>query len=109
MQLLLVLMGAREVVEIGTLGAYSTIMMARALPEEGRIHTIERSDRHADFAADWIAQSDVSGRIELLAVRRSKCLGRSPRRRWTWCFLTRIRSASWIISWGPTGSFGEAG
>ena len=66
MQILLKLCGAREVVEVGTLAGYSAIAMARALPDRGRVRTIEIEDRHADFAERWIALSDVVGRIEVL-------------------------------------------
>jgi predicted O-methyltransferase YrrM len=65
MQILLMLARAREVVEVGTLAGYSAIWMARALPEGGRVRTIEISARHADFAERWIARSDVAGRIRL--------------------------------------------
>lgn len=66
MQILLKLCGAREVVEVGTLAGYSAIAMARALPDRGRVRTIELEDRHADFAERWIALSDVVGRVEVL-------------------------------------------
>lgn len=66
MQILLKLRGARDVVEVGTLAGYSAIAMARALPAGGRVRTIELLDRHADFAAEWIARSDVAERIEVL-------------------------------------------
>ncbi len=65
MQILLKLRGAREVVEIGTLAGYSAITMARALPPEGKVRTIEISPLHARFAGQWIARSDVAGRIEI--------------------------------------------
>lgn len=65
MQVLLALQGAREVVEVGTLGGYSAISMARALPAEGRVRTIEVEPKHADFARDWVARSDVAGRVEV--------------------------------------------
>jgi O-methyltransferase len=65
MQILLRLAGAREVVEVGTLAGYSAICMARALPAEGRVRTIELSDPHADFAEAWVARSDVAGRVEV--------------------------------------------
>lgn len=65
MQILLKLCGAREVIEIGTLAGYSAIAMARALPVNGRVRTIEISKAHADFAESWFARSDVAGRIEL--------------------------------------------
>ena len=66
MQILLRLCHAREVIEVGTLAGYSAIWMARALPPDGRIRTIEVSRKHADFAEEWIAKSDVAARIRIL-------------------------------------------
>lgn len=58
--------GAREVIEVGTLAGVSAIAMARGLPEDGRVRTVEIEAKHADFAEKWIARSDVAGRIEVL-------------------------------------------
>lgn len=66
MQVLLKGSGAREVVEVGTLGGYSAISMARALPAGGRVRTIEIVPAHAEFAATWAARSDVAERVEVL-------------------------------------------
>jgi predicted O-methyltransferase YrrM len=63
MQILLQLCRARTVVEVGTLAGYSAICMARALPPEGRVHTIEIDPKHAEFASHWVARSDVAGRV----------------------------------------------
>jgi caffeoyl-CoA O-methyltransferase len=63
MQILLRLARARQVIEVGTLAGYSAIAMARALPEDGHLHTIELDRKHADFAEQWIAKSDVAGRV----------------------------------------------
>lgn len=65
MQILLKLVAAREVIEVGTLAGYSAITMARALPEGGRVRTIELEDAHADFAEEWVSRSDVPGRVEV--------------------------------------------
>jgi predicted O-methyltransferase YrrM len=65
MQILLRAIGARRVVEVGTLAGYSAIQMARALPEDGRVDTIELARAHADFARTWIARSDVAGRVRV--------------------------------------------
>jgi predicted O-methyltransferase YrrM len=66
MRILLQLTGAREVIEVGTLAGYSAIAMARALPADGRVRTIEISEKHAAFAREWIAKSDVAGRVEVI-------------------------------------------
>jgi len=75
-QILLTLGRARAVVEVGTLAGYSAIVMARALPRDGQVRTIELEPRHADFAERWIARSDVAGKVEVL---RGAGLGVLPR------------------------------
>ena len=50
LQLLVQLRGARRILEIGTLGGYSSIWMARALPADGRLTTLEFSPKHAEVA-----------------------------------------------------------
>jgi caffeoyl-CoA O-methyltransferase len=65
-QILLTLGRARAVVEVGTLAGYSAIVMARALPRDGRVRTIELEPKHAEFAERWIARSDVAGKVEVL-------------------------------------------
>src|SRR5688572_30448476 len=69
LQIVLRLARAVQVVEVGTLGGYSAIAMARALPPEGRVRTIEVEPKHAEFAERWIARSDVAGKVEVLRGR----------------------------------------
>jgi predicted O-methyltransferase YrrM len=57
--------GARKILEIGTLGGYSTIWLARALPEGGRLITIEASPKHADVARANILRAGLSGVVDL--------------------------------------------
>jgi len=66
MQILLKLVGAREVIEVGTLAGYSALAMARALPEGGRVRTIEIDPERAAFAVRHIEASDVAGKVEVL-------------------------------------------
>ncbi len=56
---------ARNILEIGTLGAYSTIWLARALPADGRVITLEFSAKHAKVARANIARAGLSDRVEL--------------------------------------------
>jgi predicted O-methyltransferase YrrM len=58
--------GARSILEIGTLGGYSTIWLARALPEGGRLITLEIDPKHAEIARASFARAGVADRIELL-------------------------------------------
>ena len=57
--------GARRVIEIGTLGGYSAIVMARALPEGGHVDTIEVDPLHAEFARKYIAEAGLQEKITL--------------------------------------------
>jgi predicted O-methyltransferase YrrM len=65
LHLLVRIMGARNILEIGTLGGYSTIWMARALPEGGRIITLEADPKHAEVARKNFARSGVGNKVEL--------------------------------------------
>ncbi len=58
--------GARHVLEIGTLGGYSTIWLARALPEGGKVVTLEYSAKHAEIAQQNIDAAGVAEKIEIL-------------------------------------------
>jgi predicted O-methyltransferase YrrM len=59
LQLLAQIQGARSILEIGTLGGYSTIWMARALPEDGRLISLEYNARHAEVATRNIARAGL--------------------------------------------------
>ncbi len=61
--LLLRLVGARRVVEVGTLVGYSAIHMARALPADGQLYSIEYEQKHADVARTNIERAGLSDRI----------------------------------------------
>ncbi|HEV8058638.1 MAG TPA: O-methyltransferase [Gemmataceae bacterium] len=57
--------GARNILEIGTLGGYSTIWLARALPPEGKLITLEVDPKHAEIARTNIARAGLSNLVEL--------------------------------------------
>lgn len=86
-QVLLGLAGARSVVEVGTLGGYSAIGMARALPPGGRVTTIELSPKHAAFAREWVAKSDVPDRVEVITGAGADVLPTLPAGRFDAAFL----------------------
>jgi predicted O-methyltransferase YrrM len=58
--------GARSILEIGTLGGYSTIWLARALPPGGRVVTLELDAGHAAVARDNIARAELDGLVEVV-------------------------------------------
>jgi len=57
--------GARRILEIGTLGGYSTIWLARALPADGKVITLEASPKHAEVAKGNIAAAGLAEKVEL--------------------------------------------
>lgn len=65
LELLVRMTGARNILEIGTLGGYSTVWMARALPDGGRVVTLEYSQFHAMIARGNFKQAGVADRIDL--------------------------------------------
>ncbi len=64
-QVLVRAVGARRVVEVGTLAGYSAIWIARALPEDGRLDTIEIDADHAAAAQRALADAGVAERVEI--------------------------------------------
>ncbi len=65
LQVLLGAVGARRVVEVGTLGGYSAIWIGRSLPADGRLVTIERNPDAAALARDFIERSGLKDRVEV--------------------------------------------
>jgi caffeoyl-CoA O-methyltransferase len=63
--LLLRMIDARKVVEVGTLAGYSAVRMARALPEDGKLYTIEYDPKHAAVARANIDAAGLSSRIDV--------------------------------------------
>jgi predicted O-methyltransferase YrrM len=57
--------GARRVLEVGTLGGYSTLWLARAVPADGVVVTLELDPHHADVAAAALDAAGVGGKIDL--------------------------------------------
>jgi predicted O-methyltransferase YrrM len=65
LQLLVRMSGARRVLEIGTLGGYSTLWMAKGLPADSSIVTLEYEPRHAEVARRNIERAGYADRIEV--------------------------------------------
>ncbi|MFW2390072.1 MAG: O-methyltransferase, partial [Polyangiales bacterium] len=66
LELLLTLSNARKVVEIGTLAGYSALWMARALPADGHLWTIESDPKHAGVAAEVVAEAGLGQRVSII-------------------------------------------
>lgn len=65
LQILVRLQGARTVLEFGTLGGYSTILLARALPEGGRLITLEANAEYAEVARGSIERAGLGDVVDL--------------------------------------------
>lgn len=66
LHLLASLKGAKRILEIGTLGGYSTIWLARALPKDGQLITLELSAHHAEVARANLKRAGVSHLVEVI-------------------------------------------
>jgi predicted O-methyltransferase YrrM len=58
-------LGARKILELGTLGGYSTIWLARGLAAEGRLITLELEPKHAEVARANLARADLARKVEI--------------------------------------------
>lgn len=76
LMLLAMSINARTILEIGTLGGYSTIWLARALPKGGRVVTLEAVPRHAEVAR---ANFDRAGLAQMIDLRLGKALDTLPK------------------------------
>lgn len=74
LHLLARIQGARRILEIGTLGGYSTIWLARALPTGGRLVTLEADPMHADIALANISRAGLADRVDLRVGRALETL-----------------------------------
>jgi predicted O-methyltransferase YrrM len=92
---------ARSILEIGTLGGYSTIWLARALPPGGRLVTLEIDPAHAAVARANIERAGLAGQSRCGSGRRSqpsRSLSKLAPARSTWCSSTptsRARPTTW--------------
>ncbi|MEL6150508.1 MAG: O-methyltransferase [Chloroflexota bacterium] len=73
LMLLAQIQGAKTILEIGTLGGYSTIWLGRALPDDGHLITLEYEPKHADVARQNMEQAGLADKVDVrvgLAVDR---------------------------------------
>ncbi|MGF2616004.1 O-methyltransferase [Rossellomorea vietnamensis] len=66
LHLLVKLKGAKKILEIGTLGGYSTVWMAKALPEDGELLSLEFSEKHAAVANENIRSAGLENKVNIL-------------------------------------------
>jgi predicted O-methyltransferase YrrM len=75
LSLLASIQGAKNILEIGTLGGYSTIWLARTLPADGRLVTLERDPKHAEVARQNLERARLG---ELVSIRVGPALETLP-------------------------------
>jgi caffeoyl-CoA O-methyltransferase len=76
LQFLVTLIGAHRILEIGTLAGYSGIWLARALPDGGKLITLERDPRHAEIAREHFKLAGVSERVDVVEGEAHRSLAR---------------------------------
>ncbi|WP_261540695.1 O-methyltransferase [Burkholderia multivorans] len=76
LQILATIRGARRILEVGTLGGYSTIWLARALPPEGRLVTLELDPAHAAVATQNIARAGFADVVSVVVGSAKDSLAR---------------------------------
>src|SRR5579885_1651957 len=74
LQVLALACGAKRILEIGTLGGYSGLWLARALPPDGRLITLEMNPQHASVARRVFEHAGVSERVEIRLGRALELL-----------------------------------
>jgi caffeoyl-CoA O-methyltransferase len=65
LQLLAEMVGARRILEVGTLGGYSAIHFGRALPQDGTLISLEIDERHAEVARENVERAGLSDKVEI--------------------------------------------
>lgn len=65
LNLLAKMVGAKRILDIGTLGGYSTLWLARALPEDGKVITLEYEAHHAEIAAQNIRRAGLESKVTI--------------------------------------------
>ncbi len=71
---------AKKILEIGTLGGYSTLWLAKALPADGKVTTLEIDPRHAEISRDNITSAGLMDGVEIIVGPARDTLADMPRR-----------------------------
>jgi len=85
--MLVKIVNAKRILEIGTLAGYSTIWMARALPDTGKLTTLEISRQHADFSLSNFKKAGLDGKIYLMFGNAMHSLDKLQNEKFDMCFI----------------------
>ncbi|KAH9934772.1 O-methyltransferase [Fomitopsis serialis] len=70
--------GAKRVLEVGTLGGYSSIWMGRALPDDGELVTLELDEKHATVASENVAHAGLADKVKIVQGAAADSLAKMP-------------------------------
>lgn len=87
LQLLMKIIGAKRVLELGTLGGYSTIWMARGLPKGGKLTTLEYEKKHAEVALNSFKRAGLENKIEIILGPALKSLNKLKGQKFDFAFI----------------------
>lgn len=111
LSLLATMSGARRVLEIGTLGGYSTINLARGVGADGSVVTLEYEPRHAEVARTNLQRAGVSDRVEIIVGAALESLPRLAERGDEFDFVfidadkeNNVAYVEWAIRLGHPGT-----
>ncbi len=111
LSLLATMSGARRVLEIGTLGGYSTINLARGAGADGRIVTLEFEPRHAEVARANLQRAGVADRVEIIVGAALESLPRLAERGEVFDFVfidadkeNNVAYVEWAVKLGHPGT-----
>ncbi|HEY3251329.1 MAG TPA: O-methyltransferase [Ignavibacteria bacterium] len=85
--LLIKIIKAKNILEIGTLAGYSSIWLARALPEEGKLITLEVSNEHAETAKGNFTKAGLNNKIDLISGNAMESLNRLKNEKFDFVFI----------------------
>ncbi|EPT06002.1 hypothetical protein FOMPIDRAFT_1110334 [Fomitopsis schrenkii] len=71
-------LGVKRILEVGTLGGYSTIWLARGLPEDGELITLELQEHHATVARENIARAGLANKVTVIQGAAADSLKKLP-------------------------------
>lgn len=99
---------ARRVLEIGTLGGFSTIWLARGAGPQGRVVTLEYQPKHAEVARVNLQRAGVADRVEVVVGPALDTLPTLPGGPFAWCSSTPTKRTTSHIFSGRSGWPGAA-
>ena len=87
LQLMIRMISAKRVLEVGTLTGYSAVWMARGLPEDGKLKTLEIEAKHAEVARKYIQKAGLDKKAEVLVGDALELMNKLSREKFDFVFI----------------------